>query len=49
MEYRCHQLMCGVILQRMEISLARFASLLLSISALNSRRLVTAEGGEAGG
>jgi|GEM_PF-1113361 len=44
MEYQGYQLVCGVIRQRMEISLARFASLVLSVSALNSYRMVTAWG-----
>jgi len=42
MECTPHELVCGAILQRLEIPLPRPASLLLSVSALNSYRRVTA-------
>jgi len=42
MECTPHELVCGVILQRLEFPLPRLASSLLSVSALNSYRLDTA-------
>jgi len=42
MEHQGHSLVCGAILQRMEISLPCLASLLLSVSAWNSYRMDTA-------
>jgi len=43
MECKPHSLVCGAILQRLEIPLPRLASLLLSVSALNSYGIVTAK------
>jgi len=42
MEYKRHPLVGGAILHRLEISLPRFASLFLSVSALDSYPIVTA-------
>gem|GEM_PF-586342 len=44
MECTPHSLVCRAILQRLEIPLPRLASLLLSVSALNSYRMFTTWG-----